>query len=148
MASVPVVFQLAEVAFGETAGLYPEHGEHSSVYDPKSWSPLSAKALHDARREIAAISKINPAVGRARPSSDPISQQAWRYCMLAAQDAVVYTSRYRYFFLRQRGIGLQKPSPHSGFGQGTPGKSYGPFINSGGGDVPKGKHTFIDFYAK
>jgi hypothetical protein len=148
MASVPIAFPLAEVIFGETAGLYPEHRKGGSIFNPQSWTPSSVKALHDARREIGAVYKVNSVVGKGHPSADRLSQLAWHYCMLAAQDAVFYTSPYRYFFLRQQGMGRQRPHARSGFGQGLPGKSYGPFINGGGGDVPKGMHTYIDFYAK
>ena len=46
------------------------------------------------------------------------------------------------FFLRQAGIGRQAPP----WANGQPEFTYGPFINVGGGDVPKGRRTFLDVY--
>lgn len=51
-----------------------------------------------------------------------------------------------HFFIRQQGVGHQRPPKRLGWGQGKPIRTYGPFRNVGGGDVPKGNHTFIDIY--
>jgi len=48
-----------------------------------------------------------------------------------------------HFFIRQEGQGSQKPPWAENM---ILSKSYGPFRNIGGGDVPKGDKTYIDFY--
>jgi hypothetical protein len=84
-------------------------------------------------------------VHRARPAKDTVSQDTWHDNMQAAAKSEGALPGH-YIFIRQEGVGLQRPPKRYGWGQGKPIHTYGPFRNVGGGDVPKGSHTYIDIY--
>ena len=79
-------------------------------------------------------------------SRNPIEQRAWQDSVRAAAEADKMSgpSNVNHFFLRQDGEGRQYP-PYLPKGT-VPYKTYGPFVNTGGGDVPRGNNTYIDFY--
>ncbi|MFZ0213439.1 MAG: hypothetical protein WBE20_07190 [Candidatus Acidiferrales bacterium] len=135
----------AEVGYGETAGLLPQKSPHApanaSPYDRRTWDSHSAAQLRQARANIMDISDRN--VHRARPAKDTISQDTWHDNMQAAAKSDGALPGH-YIFIRQEGVGLQRPPKRYGWGQGKPIHTYGPFRNVGGGDVPKGNHTYID----
>jgi RHS repeat-associated protein len=142
--------QKAEVGYGETSGLVPERAANApkkkkNPYDPSTWDPASAKELQDARENIMDISERNKTVHKATPGDSPIEQQVWNANMDAAENSNGSMSG-DYFFIRQAGRGRQRPPRSAGFGQGKPIRSYGPFRNVGGGDVPRGNRTYIDIY--
>ena len=144
--------QKTEVGYGETAGLVPERAANAdpkkkSPYDSSTWDPNSTQQLQDGRTNIMDISDRNSNVKKATASDNPIEQQAWNANADAAKNSKGSTPG-KYFFIRQEGVGAQHPSKRAGYGQGTPIKSYGPFRNVGGGDVPRGNSTFIDIYDK
>ncbi len=144
--------QKTEVGYGETAGLVPERAANAdpkkkSPYDSSTWDPNSTQQLQDGRTNIMDISDRNSNVKKATASDNPIEQQAWNANADAAKNSKGSTPG-KYFFIRQEGVGAQHPSKRAGYGQGTPIKSYGPFRNVGGGDVPRGNRTFIDIYDK
>jgi RHS repeat-associated protein len=135
----------AAVIYGETSGLSPEVGK-----DGKS-DPKSATQLQDARENIADVSERNRTVHAHKPSAkelkNPQATKAWEDSQRAAR-ASDGSKPGRYFFIRQAGEGPQHPSERAGFGQGDPIREYGPFRNSGGGDVPRGDQTYVDIYDK
>ena len=144
--------QKTEVGYGETAGLVPERAANAdpkkkSPYDSSTWDPNSTQQLQDGRTNIMDISDRNSNVKKATASDNPIEQQAWNANAEAAKNSKGSTPG-KYFFIRQEGVGAQHPSKRAGYGQGVPIKSYGPFRNVGGGDVPRGNRTFIDIYDK
>lgn len=140
------------MGYGETAGLVPARSgdadpKKKNPYDSSTWDPNSTQQLQDARTNVMDISDRNSNVKKATASDNPIEQQAWK----ANQDAAKNSNGSmpgKYFFIRQEGVGKQHPSKSAGYGQGTPIKSYGPFRNVGGGDVPRGSRTYIDIYNK
>jgi hypothetical protein len=140
----------ARAIYGETSGLFPQlKNKKLSVYNPKNWDEASSKKLHNARVYIGVISVRNPKVHFAKPrdAKNPIQSQIWDFAVdagLEAGDDTKINKRIKYFFLRQDGIGRQTP-PWAGFERLL---SVGPFNNVGGGDVPKGPNTYIDFYAE
>ena len=77
-------------------------------------------------------------------SKNPIEKRAWEDCKKAADQADFWDMfpDVNNFFLRQDGVGTQEPP----WANGDPEFTYGPFINVGGGDVPKGNRTYIDVY--
>lgn len=139
----------AQVGYGETAGLLPKKSPDAPPkahpYDRRTWDQNSVNELQEARTHIMDISQRNPNVHRARPGSDTISQTIWNDNIHAAATSAGSLPG-KHFFIRQEGIGPQRPSKRQGWGQGTPIRSYGPFRNVGGGDVPRGDRTFIDIY--
>jgi RHS repeat-associated protein len=144
--------QKAEVGYGETAGLLPAKAANApakvkNIYDPSTWDPASTQQLQDARQNIMDISDRNSNVKKSTASDNPIEQQIWNANMDAAGKSNGSMSG-KYFFIRQDGVGAQHPSKRAGYGQGTPIRSYGPFRNVGGGDVPRGSGTYIDIYDK
>ena len=143
--------QKAEVGYGETSGLVPEKSadapKNASPYDRGTWDPTSTQQLQDARTNIMDISERNSTVKSATPD-DPknkIEQAAWQDNVSAAKNSHG-ADPGKFFFIRQEGKGRQHPPKKAGYGQGKPIKEYGPFRNVGGGDVPRGRRTYIDIY--
>jgi hypothetical protein len=140
----------AQAIYGETSGLIPELlNPGTNPYNPSNWDSDSASQLEKARTYIGIVSERNPSVNFASPSdaTNPIQMRAWNLSVEAATNAAdgsLLDSRVTNFFLRQDGIGIQTP-PWHGLHMIM---SLGPFNNVGGGDVPKGANTYIDFYGK
>ncbi len=139
--------QRARAVFGETGGLYPQRSDDKkSIYRPENWDEASAADLAAARREVGAVSERNSFIHRASARRrDPIAQMQYRLAVAAASDVANSTlpTTTRHFFIRQLGVGPQAPG---WAGTSQPIRSYGPFVNPGGGDVPRGTQTYIDFY--
>ena len=145
------VSQITRAIYGETRGLYPQQSKRGSIYDPGTWEISSEIGLNSARRAIGEVSLRNDRVHRVDGSEcqDAISHRAWIDSEAAALDVDNLDSllppKVTRFYLRQEGIGKQRPSDLPA--NLKPVQSYGPFYNGGGGDVPKGNRTYIDFYA-
>ena len=140
------------MGYGETAGLLPTRAadapaDKKNPYDSSTWDKDSTAQLQEARQHIMDVSTRNSNVRRAKASDNPIEQQVWNANMDAARQSDGGRTG-QYFFIRQEGVDKQRPSKDQGWGQGAPLKSYGPFRNVGGGDVPRGNRTFIDIYDK
>ena len=139
----------AEVGYGETAGLLPERSPKAPAktnpYDRRTWDEDSMHELQQARRNIMDISQRNSKVRRGQPGFDTTLQAVWNDNMEAAKSSTGSLSG-NYFFIRQEGVGPQRPPKRAGYGQGKPIRTCGPFRNVGGGDVPKGERTYIDIY--
>ena len=131
--------EAAKAAYGETNGLTPVKGKDGKV-DEKSKEDLTK-----ARAAVAEVSRRNNKVHRKDGSKekDKASKEAWADAVKASGMDANLPAGVRHFFLRQDGEGTQKPS---WAGDKTPYVSFGPFRNPGGGDVPKGDKTYIDFY--
>lgn len=141
----------AAVIFGETAGVYPRLKPGArDVYNPDSWDNDSTLELNEARRKIAVVSERNRVVHTQMPNlKNFLEKRAWQYSKDAArlaQDEDLPADVY-HFFLRQEGKGLQKPAREQ-WGKVERYESHGPFINTGGGDAPRGNRLFIDFYRR
>ncbi|MEJ0063416.1 MAG: hypothetical protein WDO70_09530 [Alphaproteobacteria bacterium] len=120
-----------------------------SPYNPSNWDKDSANKLHAAKVYVGIVSDRNPLVHYDKPrnADNSIEAYAWGRAVEAAIDAADGTRldlRVTNFFLRQEGEGRQTP-PWLGL---TRYLSLGPFNNAGGGDVPEGLNTYIDFYGK
>jgi RHS repeat-associated protein len=137
----------ATVIFGETSGLTAEVGKDGKPVRTASADP----DLKKARENVADISTRNKGVYSRTPTAEELKNPQIRAAWEASQEAAAGSNGSlpgHYFFLRQDGIGKQRPSEAQGWGQGTPLIEYGPFVNAGGGDVPKGDRTYIDVYDK
>jgi len=140
----------ARAIYGETSGLTPSlKNPKAGSYNPSNHDPHSAEQLARARAYIGIVSERNPKVHFAKPpsSGNPIEASAWNHSVDAAIDGHKpegLDPRVTNFFLRQEGIGRQVP-PWTGMRRYL---SLGPFSNVGGGDVPRGPKTYIDFYGE
>lgn len=140
----------AAVIYGETAGLRPALLNRSgSPHDPANWDPASADRLATARVYVGIVSDRNSNVWSDWPTDpgNPIQAKAWDLAVDAAvgsADATQLDSRITNFFMRQEGVGRQVPNWPSLRRH----LSLGPFYNVGGGRVPRGPETYIDFYGR
>jgi hypothetical protein len=141
----------ASVGYGETRGLLPQKSPSAkghNTYDRGNWSSDSFQELQQARRNIMDVSERNPRIHRAEPGdkANAIDKSVWDdNTDAAAQSGGTLPGNH--FFIRQAGVGSQRPPKKAGFGRtGNPIRSYGPFVNVGGGDAPKGGHAYIDIY--
>ena len=147
--------ELVAAVYAETGGLFPRQVRDGSVYDATTWADdFDAGSVYDlrcARRMVAEARKSNKRTHlRARPpASDRLATRAWLACAEAAGDALrrevypIEPGERLHFFIRQDGEGAQKAPYLDGY---EPVVSYGPFVNVGGGDVPAGAATYLDFY--
>jgi hypothetical protein len=139
----------ATAIYGETSGLFPQLTHSKNPYNPKNWDKNSAHKLEKARIYVGIISERNPKVHFVLPNNlnNDIISRAWSDSIKAAIKAknTKLHPNIDHFFLRQDGVGVQAPW------WGKKLKKYhsiGPFNNFGGGDVPKGSKTYIDFYGE
>ncbi len=147
--------ELAGAVYAETGGLFPRQLRAGSVYDASTWAddfePGGVFDLRRARLMVAETRKLNKRTHvRARPAEgDRLATRAWLACADAAREAAsreihpIEPGERLHFFIRQDGVGAQKAPYLEGY---EPVLTYGPFVNVGGGDVPAGDATHIDFY--
>ena len=142
----PILLHQAMTAYGETGGVYPQMAPgKTGIYDPASYDPASAAQLQLARAWLARVRLVNPTVHeKAAPGANPIEQRAWQGAMdgaMAAKDIPI-PDGVSHFYLRQGPMPAKAPP----WAKQKPIKTFGPFINTGGGDVPKGPNMYIDFF--
>lgn len=137
----------AMAVYGETSGIYPQLlPKTRNIYRRQNWDPASFEKLQEARKYIADVRERNKNTMVSKPCSEnAIEKMIWKDALDAAAGAENWNlpKNVRHFFLRQEGVGPQKPGWATGM---TPYATFGPFINVGGGDVPRGSTAFIDFY--
>jgi hypothetical protein len=135
---------LSEVSWGETSGLYPSK---QLEYSPDMWDAGLTGILLAARRAIHEIGKRGQSVHRAKPSASDIMEQKLKTYHLIenfpALDAEIVDPGVKWFYLsntanQQKHPGLSQPHERV--------KSYGPFFNNGGGDVPRGGGVYLHFF--
>ncbi|HEY8095028.1 MAG TPA: hypothetical protein VIE65_02905, partial [Methylobacter sp.] len=127
---------------------YPQPSFPSSIYNMDGWDPASATNLNMARTWIAEVQKRNHTMKYVdKPNgSNSIENNQWQLAENAAKNASnISPADVQHFFIRQDGVGKQvlPYAPNA-----KPYMSFGPFINTGGGDVPRGDNTYIDFYKR
>lgn len=147
--------ELAMAVYAETGGLFPTRIARGSVYDPAYWesgfNPGGTGDLMLARRMVAETRKLNKRTHlKAFPADlHRLHLLSWYPCAEAAEDTVgaelypLPPGMRLHFFIRQDGVGRSKPAYLRSV---EPVLSFGPFVNVGGGDVPRGEKTYIDFY--
>jgi hypothetical protein len=115
IADTKAVIAKARVGYGETAGLYPQ----KDAKDPTKDDPKSAADLQEARRNIIDVAQRNAKVHRAQPQNpnNPIQKHQWNDNRDAARlsDGSL---RGKFFFIRQNGVGNQRPPSYSAFRSG------------------------------
>jgi len=135
---------LSQVSWGETSGLYPAR---SAEYDPGMWDAELTRLLLSARRAVDTVGGRGEAVHRASPrTGDPIEQRLKTYHLInnfPALDAEIADAGVKWFYLSRNAAQAKHPGlskPHVRV------KSYGPFFNNGGGDVPRGWGVYLHFF--
>lgn len=148
----PMTLHQQRTVYGETAGLYPQlvnQPGKNSVYNRSNWNPGSAADLQTARAWMAGVRLRNHIVKESGPHpSNGLEKMVWQDAANAVQASkgLQLPAGVKNFFIRQDGVGAQAPDPKLWGKDAKVYKSFGPFINLGGGDVPKGTKTYIDFY--
>jgi hypothetical protein len=139
----------AMAAYGETGGLTPMLKDpHGNPFDPKNWDSASAAKLAQARIYIGIVSQRNPKVNFLLPSdpSNPLQARAWNFSVDAAIEGAhseQLPDNVNHFFLRQDGIGQQKPDWPPRVKKRF---SMGPFHNAGSRSKTRShRKTYIDF---
>ncbi|MFO0587889.1 MAG: hypothetical protein U0441_10135 [Polyangiaceae bacterium] len=134
---------LSEVSWGETSGIYPSR---DNLYRPDKWDQEKLGLLLRARAAVTDVAKRNSDVRKAKPrATDKIEQMMRPYhCTenfpvldkeIGADVCWFYLSTF-----------ADKPTSHPGAARAMViAKSYGPFYNIGGGDVPRGT-VYLHFY--
>ena len=133
---------LSEVSWGETSGLYPSR---DNLYKPDKWDQEKMASLLRARAAVTDVAKRNSDVRKAKPGPGKIEQMMKPYhCLenfpvldkeIGADVCWFYLSSFP-----------DKPLSHPGASRAMEiAKSYGPFFNSGGGDVSRGD-CYLHFY--
>ncbi|CAN5552825.1 hypothetical protein BH10PSE14_BH10PSE14_41860 [soil metagenome] len=143
----------AQSIYGETASLYPQlKSPTGNIYDRATWQDTSWSALWDARALIGVISRRNSSTRRDDQSknTNPLVQRQWNQAVWPAQSSsnLRVPANVQFFYLRDANVA---PRPSASF----PGKlyvrtsvykSYGPFVNNGGGSFGHSNKVYIDFY--
>ena len=133
---------LSRSSWGETAGLYPSD---KNLYDPKKWDPIKECELRRMRAAVHDVAKRNPKVHLGDPNYDvPVEKMLSSYHRIAnfPKCDVEITAAVKWFYLSPISDG---PAVHPGTTGTKRIKSYGPFHNTGGGDVAVGP-VYVHFY--
>lgn len=135
---------LSDVSFGETRGLYPADRVE---YDPALWDAGRVRELLAARAAVHAVGGRGESVKRGTPPKDnPLEQLLATYHLVEnfpPVDAVIADPAVKWLYLAKdpelkKHKGLIQPHVRV--------KSYGPFYNAGGGDVPRGSGVYVHFF--
>jgi hypothetical protein len=143
---------ISKFSFGETSGLYPlqntANPPNSEIYNPEKWDYDTSQELLEARAAINLISSRNSKLRSNTPKSTGFEKTITPWHIIAnfpaVDKAIKNDDDVKYFFLSP-----DIDAKHTGLNYNlydiTNVKTYGPFYNNGGGDVPKGK-VYIHFY--
>ena len=141
----------AEAIFAETRGLYPQSIDpNRPIHDPQNWDRRSHRQLTGARRAMGAISERNDRIERLDGSQfrNPLEARQWREAATAARirGTTDTPPDAAWFNIRNADVEPHPQRRHSALGNVRYWRSYGPFVNVGGGDVDPGRNTMIDIY--
>lgn len=135
---------VSKVSWGETSSIYPTQ---NNLYKPSKWDQTKTCELLKARAGIQLVSTRNSNVRKASPSNTAIDNILKPYHYIEnfpSVDSEISDSKVKWFYISKS---ANKPTVHPGVKDSKLVKSYGPFYNVGGGDVPKG-NVYINFYKK
>lgn len=135
---------LSEASWGETSVIYPTK---DNLYEPNKWDQVKTCELLKARAGIELVSTRNTGVRKARPSNGSIEKILKPYHYIEnfpSVDTEVSDNSVKWFYISKD---ADKPAVHPWVTSTVRIKSYGPFYNVGGGDVPRG-NVYIHFYKR
>ena len=131
---------VSKSSWGETSGIYPTK---ANLYDPSKWDQIKECEVRRMRAAIHDVCKRNPQHHENSPNmNDPTERKLAPYHMVEnfpPLDAEI-TSEVEWFYLSNKAV-----VAHPGTTGTTCVKTYGPFFNNGGGDVPRGD-VYVHFY--
>ena len=142
---------ISRVSVGETGGLYPtDNGSANSLYRPANWDKALTQQLLECRAAVTLLATRGERHHTETPKTGTALQRTLAAYHLKdnfppVSAAVQNDPNVRYFYLSP-----DSTAKHTGLDYKTWDiklvKSYGPFYNVGGGDVPRGL-TYVNFYS-
>ena len=135
---------LSEASWGETCVIYPTE---DNLYNPNEWDQVKTCELLKARAGIELVSTRNTGVRKARPGNGSIEKILEPYHYIEnfpSVDTEISDNSVRWYYISKD---ADKPAVHPWVTGTVRIKSYGPFYNIGGGDVPRG-NVYIHFYKR
>ncbi|MFZ1787928.1 MAG: RHS repeat-associated core domain-containing protein [Saprospiraceae bacterium] len=140
------------ISWCETSGLYPTKTMKPSEKEkitPSSWDQELLEELLKARAAINLIATRNKKRHSDNPDlTDPVEKLLAAYHLTDnfpdVDSEIKDDNTVKYFYLSPN-ADAKTPSIDSRYWDQEKVKSYGPFYNAGGGDVPKGA-TYLHFY--
>ena len=144
---------ISKVSWGETSGIYPtsnvDNPSQADIYNPNNWDSDKLTELLKARAAIHLIdNKRNSNVRKSVCGMHGIEKTLASYHLTDnfpdVDDEIANDEMVRYFYLSPE-ESVETPSINSNYYKQECVKTYGPFYNIGGGDVPKGR-VYIHFY--
>ena len=141
----------AEAIFAETRGLYPQPIDPDRpVHDRRNWDSRSHRQLTGARRSLGTISERNPDIERLDGSRfrNPLEARQWGEAATAARirGTTDIPPDAAWFNIRNADVEPHPQRRHPSLGNVRFWRTYGPFVNVGGGDVDPGRNIMIDIY--
>lgn len=137
---------VSRVSWGETSGIYPTANttNPTGIYNPANWDPAKICLLLRARAAVHAVGARGERVHRDSPGTSAIDRALKPYHFTenfpAVDGEIANDAGVRWFYL-----GTTATTMHTGIRNPVLVKSYGPFFNGGGGDVPRGP-VYINFF--
>ena len=145
---------LSKASYGETSGIYPtknvDNPSQTDIYNPTNWDSNKKQELLKARAAIHLIGTTrNKNVRNATcPTNTTLAKTLAAYHLTdnfpSVDDVIANDNDVKFFYLSSQKK-VETPSIDSRYYDQKCVKTYGPFYNVGGGDVPKGK-VYIHFY--
>jgi hypothetical protein len=148
--SVPDIFpckpvrttgSVSKSSWGETSGIYPTK---DNVYNPSKWDQTKECELRRMRAAVHDVCKRNPKHHEDSPDmNDALEQKLAPYHLIENFPPLdkEITPAVKWFYLSASPV----VAVHPGTTGTTCVRTYGPFFNIGGGDVPKGE-VYVHFY--
>ena len=145
--------KISKISWGETSGLYPTkdvyNPKSSELYNPDKWDEQKTEELLKARAAIHLIgTKRNSTVRKSNCNMQGVEKTLATYHLTSnfpdVDPEILNDDNVKYFYLSKEPT-TTTPSINSEYYEQECVKTYGPFYNIGGGDVPKGP-VFVHFY--
>ena len=145
--------KVSKISWGETSGVYPtknvRNPKNSDIYNPENWDGEKVEELLKARAAIHLIGiSRNSNVHKANCNMKGIEQELATYHLISnlpdVDIEILNDESVKYFYLSPNKTAITPSINTNNYDQKCV-KTYGPFYNNGGGDVPKGP-VYIHFY--
>jgi RHS repeat-associated protein len=145
--------KISKISWGETSGLYPTKNVHNpkdaDLYNTENWDEQKTEELLKARAAIHFIgTKRNSIVHKSNCVMKGVAKKLATFHLITnfpnVDAEILNDEDVKYFYLSPKST-VATPSINAEDYDQKCVKTYGPFYNNGGGDVPKGP-VYIHFY--